>query len=276
MSAAAIFLFLFSFALSVEGSSSDYRLRKVGDDMLLKCVNTGSQNGNCYILENDTEALILDAGVRYNDVLKALDYNISKVAGVLLTHEHGDHIKCFKDLIRAGIKCYGSDELQESLRTITGELITGLQEKKAYRIGNFSVIPMKVPHDGTDCVAYIIEFGEEKLLYATDFSYLPYRLTSWKINHWLIECNHIQDLVDKSEAKYEHSIRGHSELSTVKEIISVNKTPEMRNIILCHLSEGWSDEKRMKVEIQETAGKWVRVEVAHAGLELPLSRYPWE
>ena len=44
MSAAAIFLFLFSFALSVEGSSSDYRLRKVGDDMLLKCVNTGSQN----------------------------------------------------------------------------------------------------------------------------------------------------------------------------------------------------------------------------------------
>ena len=45
--------------------------------MRLKCVNTGSQNGNCYILENDTEALILDAGVRYKDVLKALDYNIS-------------------------------------------------------------------------------------------------------------------------------------------------------------------------------------------------------
>ena len=89
MSVAAIFLFLFSFALSVEGSSSDYRLRKVGDDMLLKCVNTGSQNGNCYILENDTEALILDAGVRYKDVLKELDYNVSKVTAVLLTHEHG-------------------------------------------------------------------------------------------------------------------------------------------------------------------------------------------
>ena len=51
--------------------------RKAGDDMLLKFVNTGSQNGNCYILENDTEALILDAGVRYKEVLKALDYNIS-------------------------------------------------------------------------------------------------------------------------------------------------------------------------------------------------------
>lgn len=56
--------------------------------MLLKCVNSGSQNGNCYILENDTEALILDAGVRYKDVLKALNYNISKVKSVLLSHEH--------------------------------------------------------------------------------------------------------------------------------------------------------------------------------------------
>ena len=56
--------------------------------MLLKCVNTGSQNGNCYILENDEEALILDAGVRYKDVLKALGYNISKVSGILISHEH--------------------------------------------------------------------------------------------------------------------------------------------------------------------------------------------
>lgn len=56
--------------------------------MLLKCVNTGSRNGNCYILENDTEALILDAGVRYKEILRALDYNVSKVAAVLLSHEH--------------------------------------------------------------------------------------------------------------------------------------------------------------------------------------------
>lgn len=48
--------------------------------MLLKCVNTGSRNGNCYILENDVEALILDAGVRYKDVLKALDYTIKPMS----------------------------------------------------------------------------------------------------------------------------------------------------------------------------------------------------
>lgn len=49
--------------------------------MRLKVVNTGSQNGNCYILENDIEALILDAGSSYKDVLKVLEWNISKVCG---------------------------------------------------------------------------------------------------------------------------------------------------------------------------------------------------
>ena len=56
--------------------------------MLLKCVNSGSQNGNCYILENDTEALILDAGVRYKDVAETLNYDFSKVKACLLSHEH--------------------------------------------------------------------------------------------------------------------------------------------------------------------------------------------
>lgn len=56
--------------------------------MLLKCVNSGSQNGNCYILDNDTEALILDAGVPYRHVAEALNYDFSKVKACLLSHEH--------------------------------------------------------------------------------------------------------------------------------------------------------------------------------------------
>ena len=244
--------------------------------MLLKCVNTGSQNGNCYILENDTEALILDAGVQYRYVAEALNYDFSKVSGTLLTHEHSDHIKCVKDLMFRGVKCYGSDELQDFIETVMGEKIIALEEKKTYKIGSFKVVPMEVPHDNTPNFAYIIECPDgSRLLYATDFSYLPYRLTSWHINFFLIECNHIMDLVDTTEAKYEHSIRGHSELSTVCELLRVNKTPDMRNVIMCHLSDGWSDPDRMKQEIQEVVGKWVRVEVAEKNSVVSLSKYPF-
>lgn len=56
--------------------------------MLLKVVGTGS-SGNCYILENENEALILEAGCRMKSALKTIDYNVSKISGVLITHEHG-------------------------------------------------------------------------------------------------------------------------------------------------------------------------------------------
>lgn len=187
-----------------------------------------------------------------------------------------DHIKCVKDLMFRGVKCYGSDELQDFIETIMGEKIIGIEEKKVYQIGSFKVTPMEVPHDQTPNLAYIIEFPDgSRLLYATDFSYLPYRLTSWHISFFLVECNHIADMVDASEAKYKHSIRGHSELSTVCEMLRVNKTPDMRNVFLCHLSEGWSEPDRMKQEIQEVVGKWVTVDVCEKGKEWELSRFPW-
>lgn len=56
--------------------------------MLLKVIGSGSK-GNSYVLESENEALILDAGCRIKDVLKAIDYNVSKTCGVLITHEHG-------------------------------------------------------------------------------------------------------------------------------------------------------------------------------------------
>ena len=276
------FLFLFSFVLSVEGSSGDYRLRKAGDDMLLKCVNTGSQNGNCYaLIANSGEILLLDCGVPYIKIMRAIErdnkYPISSISGILLSHKDGDHIRGIKEFLRKGIECYGCDELKEYIETKYRKLINGVPEKKGLYVGSFWVTPFYVYHDDTPNFAYIIDMPEEsgRLLYATDFCYLPVILKANRINHFLIECNHMQEFVDQSESKHSHSVRGHSELQTVKEIIRLNKTADMRNIILCHLSEDWSDPDRMKQEIQEVAGKWVRVEVAEKNSVVSLSKYPF-
>ena len=179
--------------------------------------------------------------------------------------------------MKAGVQCYGCDELQEKLETVYGEKITGLPEKRSVRISEWIVTPFCLPHDNTPNFGFLIDLPDDagRLLYATDFEYLPYTFKSLKINYFLLECNHQVDLVDRSETKYEHSLRGHSELETVKEIIRVNKTPDMRNVILCHLSDGWSDPDRMKREVQEVVGKWVRVEVAEKGFQCELSKYPF-
>ena len=115
-----------------------------------------------------------------------------------------------------------------------------------------------------------------KLIYATDFEYLPFRFSSLHVQHWLIECNHMDDLVDRGSGKYAHVLQGQSSLSTVKEIIRINETPDMRNVILCHLSADSADPEIMQKEIHEVVGQWCNVSVAEPGMEpIKLSKYPW-
>ena len=57
--------------------------------MMLKCLGSSSA-GNTYILENQNEALILEAGIKPVYVKKALDYNVSKIVGVTVSHMHFD------------------------------------------------------------------------------------------------------------------------------------------------------------------------------------------
>jgi len=55
--------------------------------MHLQIINTGS-SGNGYIISSDTEALVIEAGAKPMDLKKALDFNISKVVGVCVSHSH--------------------------------------------------------------------------------------------------------------------------------------------------------------------------------------------
>ena len=86
----------------------------------------------------------------------------------------------------------------------------------------------------------------------------------------------MDNLMDSSSANYIHALKGHSSLSVVKDFVEVNKTPDLRNIILCHLSSENADPETMQKEVQSVAGKWVSVAVAHAGDKYVLSKYPWD
>ena len=55
--------------------------------MKLTIVGTGSK-GNCYILSNGKESLVIEAGVSYGKVLRGLNYNVKDVVGVVVSHSH--------------------------------------------------------------------------------------------------------------------------------------------------------------------------------------------
>lgn len=57
--------------------------------MLMRCAKTSSE-GNAFALETDSEILLIEAGVDVKTIKKMIDFNIGKVAGLIVSHGHSD------------------------------------------------------------------------------------------------------------------------------------------------------------------------------------------
>lgn len=244
--------------------------------MKLVVCKSGS-DGNTYLLNSDNDCVILDCGVNTRLVMKMLNFKVMHIKFALCTHIHNDHSKYIKDYIRMGIRVYMPPQVKEQYED--SDYAIPVEPMKKFKDSGFTVIPFEVPHDkDVVCYAYIIEhedFG--KLLYMTDCMYCRYNLKPLKINYFLVECNHMKEFLDEN---YEMGLRNrvlatHMELKTTKGFIQANKSSELRNVILCHMSDGNMDISVMEKEISEVAGKRVKVSVAESGLSLELSRFPF-
>ena len=235
-------------------------------------------NGNCYVLQNDKEALIIEAGVRFSEVKKALKWQLSKVVGAVITHEHNDHAKYVRDFVSNGITVLALPSVFRAKGIYSLSFRKEIEPMHGYIVGGFRVFAMPVCHD-VPCVGFIIEHEDMgRMLFVTDTMMLEYRVPG--LNHILLEANYAEDILDaKIEAgsvplsMKPRLVHSHMEIETTKGILRANDLSGVNEIVLIHLSNGNSDERRFVREVQETSGKPVYAAVA--GLELNLSINPY-
>lgn len=235
-------------------------------------------NGNCYVLQTDKEALIIEAGVRFSEVKKALKWQLSKVVGAVITHEHNDHAKYVRDFVSNGITVLALPSVFRAKGIDSLSFRKEIEPMHGYIVGGFRVFAMPVCHD-VPCVGFIIEHEDMgRMLFVTDTMMLEYRVPG--LNHILLEANYAEDILDaKIEAgsvplsMKPRLIHSHMEIETTKGILRANDLSGVNEIVLIHLSNGNSDERRFVREVQETSGKPVYAAVA--GLELNLSINPY-
>ena len=117
-----------------------------------------SSSGNSYIYEVDNEILLIELGIKFKDIKKALDFDLSKVKGSIITHSHGDHTKGVKEALSCGIDVYMSkgtiEELELNNHRLHGFEYDGEYPKyKMFKIGNFTILPLKSEHDTKEPVS---------------------------------------------------------------------------------------------------------------------------
>ena len=232
-----------------------------------------SSAGNCYILQSETEGLILEAGVSLTKVKQALGFNTSKVAGLLISHSHGDHSKYSKEA-EMTFPMYANKSVIEAKGL---KRTTEIQAEKGFKVGNFKVLPFHAAHD-VPTVGFLInhsDFGN--MMFLTDSFLCDYTFDN--LNHILIECNYSDECLEKSMKNglhwkvKERVMTSHMELSTTKKVLLNQDLSNVHNIVLIHLSGQNSDTKHFFEVIAKATGK--PIVIANEGVEIELIKNPY-
>lgn len=248
--------------------------------MKLIVISSGSI-GNSYILESEKESLIIECGVRFSEIKKALHFNLQKVVGCLVSHEHLDHCKSVKDVLNAGINVWSNIETHKAMGTFAHHRSRFANSLVKFAAGSFTILPFAVKHDDQikGSLGFLIHHQEcGNVLFMTDLYYTEYLFPN--LNNVIIEANYCQEILDGHMAAgtgkkflQDRVIASHMSLQYCKETLLANDLKDVNNIVLIHLSDGNSDAKRFKHEIQQATGKTVHV--AEAGMTIDFNTSPF-
>ena len=214
--------------------------------------HASSSAGNLYTLSNSTEQIIIEAGIPFRQIQKALSFSLSGVLATLITHEHQDHAKAAKDLLKAGVDVYVSKGTADALNLKSHRLHI-IESGKQFKIGGFSIMPFSIEHDCKEPLGFLIQSGADKLLFVTDTHYVRYRFNGLTLI--AVECNHSLDLITELEPiRRKRLMETHMSLETCVELLKANDLSKVRQIHLLHLSSGNSDVELFQRTIEDLTG----------------------
>ena len=269
------------------------------NDFIFRSLASGS-SGNCYYLGTREQGILVDAGISARTIqkhLRSMGLDFANIAGVLVTHDHADHIRAVgtlgervhlpiyaTPLIHEGIdRNYGVREKLKTSRkyfekSARWELpLLCAEHHEAEGVPIMQIQTFDISHDSTECVGYVIDFMEQRWMIATDCGSpnadMEYALQT--SNHIVLEANHDEHmLLNGPYPTYLKerilSPRGHQSNVTCGELLARNYHSGMEHIWLCHLSLENNDPE---VAYQTVSERLAAVGV-HAGEDVYLEALP--
>ncbi len=218
------------------------------------CSIASGSSGNCIYVGSDNHHILIDAGIsgkRVEAGLRELELSGKDIDGILLTHEHSDHIKGLGVLARKyGVPIYatpgtaGAVKAMSGLGRIDDSLFVEIHADQDFQIGDLKVSPFHISHDAAEPVAYRIACGEKKMAVATDLGvYTDYTVEHLKgLDVLLLEANHDIHMLQVGAYPYYLKQRisgdlGHLSNETAGKLLCEVLHDDLKAIVLGHLSK---------------------------------------
>lgn len=221
-------------------------------DFIFRCFASGS-SGNCYYLGTLERGILIDAGISARLIqkhLRSMGLDFENIMGVLVTHDHADHIRAVGTLgERVHLPIYATPLIHEGIDRNYGvreKLKTSrryFEKEQEWTLFDMTINTFTINHDSTECVGYVIDYNGQRFMIATDCGEPNEQMEAYirTANHLVIEANHDEHmLLNGPYPTYLKerilSPRGHQSNVTCGELIARNYHEGLRNIWLCHLS----------------------------------------
>lgn len=227
----------------------------------IKALASGSK-GNCYRITDGKTPLLLECGIPFRDIQRGLNFRVSEIAGCLVSHEHQDHCKSIKDVMKAGIDVYASKGTIESL-DITNHRLKPVTAKQSFQIGTWTILPFDTQHDTAEPYGFLLANQEgEKLVFLTDTYYCRYKFNG--LTHVMLEVNYCLEVLNRNiqegttpPVMKKRLMRSHFSLENAVGFLKANDLSKVQEIWALHLSDSNSDEELIKKTLQEVTGRQI-------------------
>lgn len=216
------------------------------------CSLSSGSSGNCYYLGNEFHGILIDAGISATSIYKFLrNMNISMqtIMGILITHNHIDHIKGLELLTRKNsLPAFTTRKIWKSIlspkKKISRDCIREIPIQQRFHLAGFDIEAFPVYHDAPETIGFHICAGDKKMTIVTDLGHIcqtaaPYIKAA---NLLVIEANYDEQmLMDgkyppylKARIRSEHGHLGNHQTAA---FLAENINDNLSIICLAHLSK---------------------------------------
>jgi len=231
------------------------------------CSLSSGSSGNCYYLGNEFHGILIDAGISARSIRKFLEntgISMQTIMGVLITHNHIDHIRGVEGLAKKfSLPVFTTEKIWNSILTphtnISRDCIREIPLQGKFHIAGFDIEAFPVFHDAPETIGFHICSGDKKVTIVTDLGHVcdtaaPYIRAA---NLLVIESNYDEDMLMnggyppylKARIRSDHGHLGnHQTSSFLAEIMSDN----LSHICLAHLSKNNNTPEAALHTLQQT------------------------
>lgn len=208
-------------------------------------------SGNCSIVSSGGTSVLVDAGMPGRAIVSALEdvgADPKKLAGIVVTHEHSDHIKGIGVISRKfDIPVYANEGTWKAMAPMIGDIamrnIRTFVTGQNFYIGDIDLTPFPISHDAAEPVGYSFFAKGARLVYMTDTGHITKALqeTAAGADLLFLESNHDIDMLKNGPYPYLLkkrilSEKGHLSNAAAGDMLTSLYTTGVRRVILAHLS----------------------------------------